>query len=112
MIEARRGCDHSRLNLLFESRRLERLARDMRVIAGGLAPTEVELEAAPIIDGWRFACRTLTSLVGTSIGHPRLPDGPVHTTDVWIIDSERRWARTLSRFYVLGAPYTGGEHDQ
>jgi hypothetical protein len=112
MIEALPGCDRSRLNLLFESRRLERLARDMRLVAAGLAPTEVELEAAPIIDGWRFGCRTLTSLEGTSIGHPRLPDGPVHTTDLWVIDSKRRWARTLSRYYVLGAPHAVGAHGQ
>jgi len=112
MIEAHGGCDHSRMNLLFEAKRLERLARDMRVIASGSAPTSADLEAAPIIDGWQYGRRTLTSLVGTLIGHPVLPDGPVHTTDVWVIDSKRRWARTLSRYYVMGAPAAGGDHGQ
>ena len=110
MIEALPGCDLARLNLLFEADRLERLARDMRSIADGSVPTDRDLEAAPIVDGWRYGYRSMTSIEGTSIGHPRLPDGPVHTTEVWIIDPARRWARTLSRLYVLGAPLAGGDH--
>jgi len=112
MIEALAGCDLARLNLLFEARRLERLARDMRVIAAGLAPTEEDLASAPIVDGWRFGIRVMTSLEGTSIGHPRVPDGPLYTTEAWVIDPARRWARTLSRYYVLGAPRAGGDHGQ
>ena len=112
MLEALPGCDLTRLNLLFEADRLERLARDMRSIADGSAPTERDLEAAPIVDGWRYGIRVMTSLEGTAIGHPRVPDGPLFTTEVWIIDPARRWARTLSRYYVLGTPSAGADHDQ
>jgi hypothetical protein len=111
MIEALPGCDRVRLLLLHEARRLECLAQDLRAIAEGSAPRTEDLETAPVIDGWVFGQRSMTTMVGTLIGHPRLPDGAVHTTEVWAIDPCRRWARTLSRFYVLGTRRTGGGHD-
>lgn len=112
MIEARPGCDRARLLLLHEARRLERLAQDLRAVAEGAAPCPEDLETAPVIDGWVFGERSMTTMIGTLIGHPRLPDGPVHTTEIWAIDPHRRWARTLSRYYVLGARRTGGGHDR
>ena len=54
----------------------------------------------------------MSSLEGMAVGLPKVADGPVYTTEVWIIDPKRRWARTLSRYYVLGAPYVGGDHDR
>jgi hypothetical protein len=43
-------------------------------------------------------------LAGTVRGHPLLGDRRlVVTTEIYAIDTIRGWARTYSRFYVLGA---------
>lgn len=102
MILLHRGLEHARPLLLIEADRLEHLARDLRAIARGTSPDPADLHAAPVVDQWRWSSRAMRTVVGTLQGHPRLADGPVHTTELWAVDLERRWARTLSRFYVLG----------
>ena len=67
-----------------------------------------ELGEPPRIEDWRvedfpeFECEVL---VGRVIGHPHLGDRPEVVTSalVWIDDAVG-WARTLYRFYRLGAP--------
>jgi len=110
MLEVQPECDRTRLLLLFEADRLERLAADLRTVANGIGPRPQDLEAAPVIDNWAFARRPMTSMVGIMVGHPRLEDGLVHTTEIWAIDRHRGWARTLSRYYVLGRERSGGGH--
>jgi hypothetical protein len=112
MIYLHHGLDHARPLLLSEADRLERLARDLRSIAGGSSPTPADLDAAPVIDHWYWGNRSLKTMVGTLQGHPRVPDGPVMTTEVWTVDLQAKWARTLSRFYVLGDQREGGTHDR
>lgn len=110
MILVHRGLDRARPILLAEANRLDQLARDLRAIAQGTSPTPADLDAAPVVDHWRWSSRTMRTVIGTLKGHPRLPDGPVHTTELWAVDLEHRWARTLSRFYVLGDQHEGGNH--
>ena len=109
MIHVHPGHEHARL-LLVEAGRLAALARDLRAIAEGEAPSPAELDVAPVLDQWWFSQRAMTSMVGTLVGHPRLPDGPVHTTEIWAISTTQRWARTLSRFYALGSQKAGNGH--
>lgn len=52
----------------------------------------------------------MKTVIGMGQGHPRLPDGAVHTTELWAVDLERGWARTLSRFYVLGQQHGERNH--
>ncbi|WP_370447755.1 DUF6634 family protein [Roseomonas gilardii] len=102
MIRLDHGLRRARPLLLYEADRLERLARDLRRIADGTGPTSEEVAAAPVIDAWAWAERTLPCLVGRGSGHPRLGSGSVLTTEVWAADQTAGWVRTLGRWYVLG----------
>jgi hypothetical protein len=103
MIRVDQDPNRSKALLLHEAERLEKLARDLRRLAEGDGPSDHDLDAAPVLEHWSMAERSLTCLVGIGSKHPRIPDGPVMTTEPWAIDFERRWVRTLSRWYVLGA---------
>ncbi|MFC0386793.1 DUF6634 family protein [Muricoccus vinaceus] len=110
MILVHLGLDRAHPILLAEADRLEHLARDLRAIAGGIGPTPEDLDVAPVVDYWQWSARSMKTVIGILQGHPRLADGPVHTTEVWAVDLERRWARTLSRFYVLGDQHREDNH--
>ncbi len=102
MIELHRGGMDVGPSLIFEAGRLERLAADLRQMAVGEFPCPSDLVAAPVIARWTWAVRPMMSLEGFTSGHPRLGNTTVRTTEVWAIDLEAGWARTLSRLYVLG----------
>lgn len=87
-----------------EAERLEELARDLRAIAQGTAPTNAELRRAPQLDGWALSVRPARCLTGVVTGHPILRGPIVRTSELYLIDRRRGWARTLSRFYRLGTP--------
>jgi len=93
----------ARQELETEIARLEGLAADLRSLAAGTVPTPERLADAPTLHAWRLVSRPVPCLAGRGRGHPRLPPGPVVTTDLWAIDPNAGWARTLSRFYRLGA---------
>lgn len=101
MIQLNRGLVHARPRLLAEAERLEHLAADLRSVAEGLYPSPSDIVDSPVLHRWRYSERRMPSLIGTGSGYPRLPIGLVHTTEIWAIDLEARWARTLSRLYVL-----------
>jgi hypothetical protein len=103
MIHVQPGREEARLLLLMEADRLAALARDLRTIAEDGTPGSAELETAPVLDQWQFTQRSMVSIVGTVVGHPRLPDGLVRTTEIWALSTTHGWARTLSRFYALGS---------
>jgi hypothetical protein len=75
-------------------------------IKQGKAPTPEELAEAPWLHFWAVVeIWDSHSLFGVVTGHPNRQDGN------WVVTSELLWlspdeksARTLSRFYRLGAP--------
>jgi hypothetical protein len=92
-----------------EIERLEELTAALRVICMPFPIPMDQLLArsqpdAPILDQWRFAIRPVTSLVGLSTGHPRLPGDrrSIITSEIFLISEELGWARSYSRWYRLG----------
>lgn len=70
---------------------------------GGLSPAD--LENAPILSDWS---RVGLSLAGVVTGHPKIEDGHYCITSaVLMIDPDKAWARTVSRFYILRDPGPG-----
>ena len=61
-----------------------------------------ELEDAPTLNGWSPVLRPVGALSGFVQEHPLLGTRHVVTSEVFAMDTERGWARTLSRFYRLG----------
>ena len=95
--------------------KLRRLACDLDRIAVAAAPTAAELSQAPLLVDWRLVLGLSgLALTGFAAGHPRLGSRRIVTAPLWVLDPELRWARTLSRFYVLGVPEGGAipEQDQ
>ena len=84
-----------------QAERMRKLAVDLQRIADEDAPTDADLRNAPMLRDWTFARRAAICLTGRGMGHPRLPDGPIWTSDLWVVDPAGHWARTASRFYVL-----------
>lgn len=89
--------------------RLERLLVDLRAIRDGWRVDDARLDGAPTIDGWAIVMRDAPALLGNVTGHPvpgvgRGDRGLTLTSDLWVVDEGRRAARTLSRWYALGAP--------
>ena len=93
------GDDPDRILLVAHS-----LATDLQQIAAG-GPSPDDLRNAPILDYWRLAQRLQTSLIGLSHGHPNIRSGrPTMTSTLIAVDIDAGWARTWSRFYLLGRP--------
>lgn len=88
--------------------KLRSLAYDLDRIAVAAAPTAAELSQAPLLVDWRLVLALNgLALTGFAAGHPRLGFSRIVTSPLWVLDPELRWARTLSRFYVLGVPEGG-----
>ncbi|MFC7067069.1 DUF6634 family protein [Brucella rhizosphaerae] len=83
---------------------LKSLVGDLERILQGDYPSELELNSAPIITNWKVSVRPSTCLEGALFEHPRLgnlvPSGL--TSELWLLDLDRNYARTFSRFYRLG----------
>lgn len=85
------------------------LAEDLSLIESGFGPIPADLMETAHLDEWGVTRRTFTALEGTVSGHPELSIGDwITTSELMAYGPERRWARTLSRYYVLGTP-AGGE---
>jgi hypothetical protein len=88
--------------------KLRSLACDLDRIAIAAAPTAAELSQAPLLVDWRIVLDSRgLALTGFAAGHPRLGARRVVTSQLWVLDPELCWARTLSRFYRLGVPEGG-----
>jgi hypothetical protein len=87
-----------------EVARLEALAEDLRRLSDGRGPSAEELARAPLLLNYAVAFRAAPCLEGLAIGHPRLGNTDVITTQLWAYCPERNFARTLSRFYRLDSP--------
>jgi hypothetical protein len=59
---------------------------------------------APEINQWALAKRAVPCLIGNVTGHPTLGNGATATSELFYIDPERGYARTLSRWYHLRTP--------
>lgn len=85
--------------------RLQRLARDLERARQGHHPSQRELDRAPLLENWQYAYRAEICLVGTVSGHPEITDNHLNkTSGLWLLSRDRGYARTHSRFYVLGRP--------
>lgn len=80
----------------------KRLTKDLQAILSGAKPTPAELDAAPLLDNYQFVTRAVPAAVGFGTGHPTLPRGSIKTSQIYVLDPDHRWIRTLSRFYRLG----------
>ena len=93
--------------------RLEQLAADLDVVSSTTPfPLEKLLARsqpnAPILEDWRIAFRPVVCLQGRATGHPELPGEcrPIVTSEIHLFSDELGWARSLSRFYRLGRPFS------
>lgn len=93
-----------RAGIELEIERLSQLAADLKAFCIAKEPTGSQLAAAPSIERWRVTTRPAYCIVGDVTGHPLLAGTGrrVVTSDVVLIDGERGWARTKSRWYRLG----------
>ena len=83
--------------------RLGPLASDLTRIAEGRDPRDEVLARAPVLTNWSyFSDPGGVRLMGLVAGHPSAGPGPILTSILFAIDPQLKWARTLSRFYVLG----------
>jgi hypothetical protein len=94
------------MGLLSNEQVLEGLRAALR-LQQGEKPTQAELAAAPVLDGWMVqrASASVARLGGFVSGHPLIADGWCWTSVVLFIDPEERFARTVSRLYRLGSPF-------
>lgn len=68
-------------------------------------PTSSDLAIAPRLERWSTIQVSRSSrLRGDVTGHPILDDQRIITSPLVVLDSNMQWARTTSRFYVLGEP--------
>jgi len=87
--------------------RLRALADDIERMA--MFTPNAELDDAPLLDDWEFAMRAVPILAGNAVGHPILGNREVCTSEIFAIDTEFGWVRSLSRFYRLGQ--SGGNQE-
>lgn len=77
-------------------------------------PTEAELAAAPLLEGWSLDDvdddDVLPAVIGYVHGHEFAPDGsPMIAGEAFALDPTLTWVRTLSRLYRLGTPEDGDD---
>ncbi|MCY1561865.1 hypothetical protein D9M68_991800 [compost metagenome] len=77
-----------------------------RLMAYG-APQKEDLRRAPLLDQWSVGMPRARGLRGRVTGHPKIEDGTIDTSAAMIIDTERGWVRTMSRYYLLGTQAGG-----
>lgn len=71
----------------------------------GAPPGPRDLDFAPALDDWSagLALGNFYNLDGVVSGHPIIDDGDVvFTSPLLNLAEDLTWARTLSRFYILG----------
>jgi hypothetical protein len=89
--------------------RIAAMRRDLARLRQGSRPQPTDLEAVPLLDHWSVRLdgnENLFALYGVIRRHPRIYDGRFATTSIVVaMDLQGlRWARTVSRFYLLGRP--------
>ncbi|KAB2662651.1 hypothetical protein F9K91_21410 [Brucella tritici] len=96
--------NYNREQLELEIRMLKALVDDLQRILEGDYPDEQLLTNSPAITSWKLSARRATCLEGVLFEHPRLRQIVPHgiTSELWLLDLDRNYARTFSRFYRLG----------
>ncbi|MGB3486977.1 MAG: DUF6634 family protein [Xanthobacteraceae bacterium] len=88
-----------------EIHRLRRLLQDLESLRAGQTPNRKQLAHAPVINDWRIIGRPEPCLAGKVTGHPNIKNGHMAiTTPLWLIAPMHGYARTLSRYYLIGRP--------
>ncbi|CAN7372993.1 DUF6634 family protein [Devosia sp. LjRoot3] len=83
---------------------LARAAYDLAELAAGHPPDPLSMSEAPLLRRWGAIRAARPALTGVIYGHPELEDGKtVVTSGLLAINRQAGWARTHSRFYLLGA---------
>lgn len=86
------------------------------IAAAAFAPTADDLATAPVLTHWSAGTyHGMTHLIGKVVAHPLLGTAiaegkAIITSPVVAIDTNRRWARTVSRWYRLDHAYPNGDH--
>ncbi|MQY44454.1 hypothetical protein GG681_17560 [Epibacterium sp. SM1969] len=74
-------------------------------MTNNITPSRADLDQAPRLECWRvISGLEATWLRGEVTGHPILHDQRINTSPLLALNKENKWARTRSRFYVLGEP--------
>jgi len=95
--------DYARLDR--EITRLSGLLEDLKTLQRDKAPSSAVLDQSPTLEGWKLSTRPVPCLAGVYLDHPKIPNGYIGiTSELLVIDVERGFARTRSRFYALGQP--------
>lgn len=87
--------------------RLRDLADDLEASETGHGPPADILAGAPVLDDWAFGIAPVQVLVGIASGHPSITGGRRVVTTQVVATDNATFARTLSRYYVLGRPAGG-----
>ena len=85
---------------------LARIQTCLREIEAG--PSSADLAHAPVLNSWIVVQSDpiFCSFIGLVSDHPIIAKecAPVTTSPIMAINLEKNWARTMSRWYVLGEP--------
>lgn len=91
--------------LAMEIQALKKLVQDLENIRSGQLPGKRALAASPLIDNWSISYRNVPCLTGEISSHPELGFAERGlTSDLWILAPHHGFARTMTRFYLLGSP--------
>lgn len=85
--------------------KLHQLIDDLQSLREGKQPAPEILDYSPRLYDWNQTTRPAACLEGLVQEHPLLGRNRlIITSDLYYLDPEMRFARTLSRFYRLGKP--------
>ena len=82
--------------------------RELAKLQGGYTPSKSELDQAPVLTSWLVEDMSngLRRLGGVVTGHPTIRPGWCWTSVLLFVAADGSWARTISRYYRLGEPFS------
>lgn len=101
----------NRTDLPAEIGLLRQLADDLGAIVRNGQPECAQLTQAPVLRHYQLSTRSVAVLTGYCTERPTRRDGPIMTSEIYLVDRRQRWVRTLSRFYRLAEPAPDRSHD-
>lgn len=88
-----------------DPRVMRRVLRDLEHLEAGALDIAQILATAPLLEDHRLVLGWCHAMKGIVTGHPLLPDGnEIVTSQLIYMNPDIGLARTLSRWYRLGAP--------